>query len=157
MSNLTNHKLMFWSACTLAFFGFLQSSEYVSTSASNYSKHKAMLHSNVLIKKGHIHLTVKTSKTDPFREGVTMLIIPAYHSICPVLALKKYLAKSPFHSGPLYKCKNGKCLTCQEISRLIKKAVRKNGINPKQYLSHLFHIGVASTAAAADISDSMIK
>ena len=32
MSNLTNHnKLMFWSACTLAFFGFLRSSEYVST------------------------------------------------------------------------------------------------------------------------------
>ena len=28
MSNLTNHnKLMFWSACTLAFFSFLQSSE----------------------------------------------------------------------------------------------------------------------------------
>ena len=32
MSKLTNHnKLMFWSACTLAFFGFLRSSEYVST------------------------------------------------------------------------------------------------------------------------------
>ena len=58
-SNLTNHnKLMFWSACTLAFFGFLQSSEYVSTSASNYSKHRTLLQRDVLIKRGCIHLTI---------------------------------------------------------------------------------------------------
>ena len=77
--------------------------------------------------------------------------------ICPVHALERYLAKSSFCSGPLYKQKNGKFLTCQEISRAIKKAVRKNGINPKQYLSHSFHIGTASTAAAADTTESMIK
>ena len=158
MSKLTNHnKLMFWSACTLAFFGFLRSSEYVSTSASRYSKQKTLLHRDVPIKKGRIHLTIKASKTDPFREGVTLIIAPTHHSICPVRALKRYLAKSPFHSGPLYKHKNGKCLTRQEVSRLIKKAVRKNGINPKQYSSHSFRIGAASTAAAAGISDSIIK
>ena len=51
-SNRTNHnKLMSWSACTLAFFGFSWSSEYVSTSASNYWKHRTLLHSDVLIKR----------------------------------------------------------------------------------------------------------
>ena len=121
-SNLTNHnKLMFWSACTLAFFGFLQSSEYVTTSASNYSKDRTLLHQDVLIKRGHIHLTIKASKTDPFQEGVTLLIAPTHHSICPVHALKWYLAKSSFHSGPLYKHKNGKCLTCLEVSRVINQ------------------------------------
>ena len=59
-SNLTNNsKLLFWSACTLAFFGFLRSSEYVSTSASNYSKDRALLHRNVLIERRRIHLTIK--------------------------------------------------------------------------------------------------
>ena len=101
-SKPTNHnKLIFWSVCILAFFGFLRSSEYVSTSTSNYSKDRTLLH--VLIKKGRIHLTIKASKTDPFREGVTLLIGPTHHSICPVRALKRYLAKSPFPSGPLYK------------------------------------------------------
>ena len=90
-------------------------------------------------KKGCIHLTIKASKTDPFRESANLLIAPTHHSICPIRALKRYLAKSPFHSGPLYKHKNGKCLTCKKVSRLIKKAVRKNGINPKQYLSHSFN------------------
>ena len=107
-------------------------------------------------KKGRIHFTIKASKTDPFREGVTLLITPTHHSICPIRALIRYLAKSPFHSSPLYKHKNGKCLTRPEVSRLIKKAVRKNGINPKQYSCHSFRISAASTAAAAGISDSMI-
>ena len=65
-SNLTNHKkLMFWSACTPAFFGFLRSSEYVSTSASNYSKHRTLLHRDVRIKKGRIHLIIKASNIRP--------------------------------------------------------------------------------------------
>ena len=125
-SNLTNHnKLMFWSAYTLAFFGFLRSSEYVSTSASNYLKHRTLLHRDVLIKRGCIYLTIKASKTDLFREGVTLLIAPTHHSICPVRALKRYLAKSPFHSGPLYKHKNGKCLTCQEVPTARIKILKK--------------------------------
>ena len=99
--SLTNHnKLMYWSASTLAFFGFLRSPEYVSTSTSKYSKNRTLLYQDVLIKRGRIHLTIRASKTDPFREGVTLLIAPTHHSICPVPALKRYLAKSPFHSVP---------------------------------------------------------
>ena len=130
---------------------------YLST--SNYLKDRTLLHQNVLIKQGCIHVTIKASKTNPFWEEVTLRIAPTHHSICPVHALKRYLAtcKSPFCSGPIYKHKNGKFLTCQEVSRVIKKAVRKNGMNPKQYSSHSFHIGPASTAAAAGIPDSMIK
>ena len=68
---------------------------YVSTSASNYLKDRTLLHGNVLIKRGHIHLTIKASNTDPFWEGVKLLIAPTHHSICPVRALNRYLAKSP--------------------------------------------------------------
>ena len=104
-SDLTNYnKLMFWSACTLA---FSWSSEYVSASASNYSKDRTLLLRDVLIKRGRIHLIIKVSKTDPFREGVTLLIAPTHHSICPVHALRRYLARSPFRSGPLYMHKSG--------------------------------------------------
>ena len=66
-SNLNCHdKAMYWSAFTLAFFGFLRSSEYVSPSSTSFSKHHTLLYKDAKIKKRQIHLSIKASKTDPF-------------------------------------------------------------------------------------------
>ena len=157
-SNLNCHdKAMYWSAFTLAFFGFLRSSEYVPPSSTSFSKHHTWLYKDAKIKKRHIHLSIKASKTDPFREGVTLLIAQTSHSICPVDALKRYLSKAYHKSGPLFPFKNGTYLTRTKVTETIKRALVKHGKSPEQYSSHSFRIGAASTAAAAGISDSLIK
>ena len=127
---------MYWSAFTLALFGFLRSSKYVSTSGAKCLKSGTLSYWDVLLKNGRVHLARKTSETDPFRKGVTLLIAPTHRSICPVRTLKKFLLKLLHHSGPLFKLPSGKYLTCERVSSIIKKTVNTNGMNPKQYSSH---------------------
>ena len=119
---------------------------------STYSKDRTLLHWNVLIRRRGIHVTVKASKTDPFGKGACLLITPTHHSICPVPALKRYLAKSPLWS-PI-QTQEWQVPNTQRSIPSNQKGLRKNGINPKQYSSDSFCIGAASTDG---IPDSMIK
>ena len=138
------------------FFGFLRSSKYVSPSSTGFSKHHTLLYKDAKIKKRHIHVSIKASKTDPFREGETLLIAQTSHSICPVGALKRYLSKVSHKFGPLFQFKNGTYLTRTKVTKTIKRALVKHGKSPEQYSSHSFRIGAASKAAAG-ISYSLIK
>ena len=47
-------KVMLWSPCTLAFFGFLQSSEYVAPSTKTYDKAVTLSRKDIVMRKNTI-------------------------------------------------------------------------------------------------------
>ena len=67
--------VMFWAACLLAYFGFLQSAEFTVPSLSAYNASVHLSVSDVSVDVPHnpscLQVFIKASKTDPFRKGVT--------------------------------------------------------------------------------------
>ncbi len=139
--------LMLWAAILLAFFGFLRSSELL-----------ALRHSDALRRPEGYLLSIRASKTDPFRHGATVKItsLPD-RTLCAVNAIDLLLAASVTHQGPIFHFWNGTSLTRQKLNTLIKLLATRCGIAPERYSSHSFRIGAASTAAAAGVPDWQIQ
>ena len=95
---------MLWSAFTLAFYSFLRSSEFTAPSPTQFNPLVHLSNSDVSFNSGGcLTLHLKSSKTDPYRQGCTLLIAPSHRSVCAVRALKKYLSTRSFNStSPLY-------------------------------------------------------
>ena len=146
---------MLWSACFLAFFGFLHSSDNTSTSTQSFHQATTLQFQDMNLDDSTIHLTVKASKTDPFRESVTLLVASTGTSLCPVPALKHYLKYSKVSQGQLFQFSDGRFLTQTPISRTVREALSNQGLDIKRYSPHSFRIGAASTASAAGLSDSL--
>ena len=53
-----------------------------------------------------IQLTIKKSKTDPFRQGVNIFLGATGNTLCPVTALLNYLAIRGESEGPLFHYKD---------------------------------------------------
>ena len=148
---------MLWLACTLAFLGFLWSSEYVTLSTKTYDKAVTLSQKDIAIRKHTIQVTIKASKIDPFRVGMTIFVAAAGQSICPLWALKKYLYYRKCRKGPPFQLSNGNYLIRQVLASIVKKGLVSYGFCPSVYSTHSYHIGAASTAAVAGIPDSLIK
>ena len=100
---------------------------------------------------------MKASKTDPFREGVALLIASTGTSLCPVSDLKHYLKYSNVSQGPLFQFSDGRFLTWTLLSRTVREALSNQGLDIKRYSSHSFRIRAASAASAAGLSNSLLK
>ena len=140
-------KAMLWAAMLTAFYGFLRVSEYTASHVNKYNPSTTLCYEDVAIKSQHvISITIKSSKTDPFRQGTTIFIHRNNSALCPVQALIKYLHMHPTRSGPLFTWHDGRFLTRSGLASTLSK------IKP-QHLStlssHSFRIGAATTAAAA--------
>ena len=109
------------------------------------------------MRKNTIQVTIKATKTDPFHVGMTIFITATGYPICPLWALEKYLYYCMCHKRPLSQFSNGNYFTRQALASIVIKGLASYGISPSAYSTHSFRIGAASTAAAADIPDSLIK
>ena len=147
--------VMFWAACCTAFFGFLRVSEFTCTGTFRPSHHISLLdlqYDNA----GHFRLHLKSSKTDPFREGCTIVLGPSGGPICPVQALLRYLAIRGPSPGPLFVRCNGSPLTPALVNSWLHSLLLSAGVSGN-YSSHSFRIGAATSAALAGIPDHLIK
>ena len=87
---------MLWAAILVAFFGFLRSSELL-----------ALQHKDILMIPEGYHVTIKASKTDPFRHGVTIkLTSSGDNTLCAVTALDHLLAVSRSRQGLVFRFEN---------------------------------------------------
>ena len=104
-----------------------------------------------------IKVTIKQSKTDPFRKGVDLFVGKTNTDLCPVKALLKYLVVRGTQEGPLFSFQDGRLLTRQRFVEEVRKALQQAGIDQSRYCGHSFRIGAATTAAARGMEDSVIK
>ena len=95
-----------------------------------------------------VHIRIKQSKTDPFRQGVYIYLGRTDNNICPVKAILPYLALRGNVPGPLFILKNGRRLTRQIFSVTLDGLLEELHFKKEHLNTHSFHIGAATSAKA---------
>ena len=153
--------LMLWAAAAMCFFGFLRLGEVVVPSDASFVPEVHLTASDVSVDShaspSYVAVRIKASKTDPFRQGVTIYLGKTDGHICPVAAILSYIVRRDSSPGPLFTFEDGRGLTRDRFISAIREALSASGIDASKYAGHSFRIGAATTAASKGIQDSLIK
>ena len=152
--------VMLWAACCTGFFGFLRSGEFTCPCSSTSNEDVLSVedvyvdsHSNPLVVTVHL----RRSKTDTFGVGTMVYLGRVDGPICPVKALLGYLAMRGQIPGPLFLFHDGTPLTRSYLVEAVRCALQAYGMDVRGFNGHSFRIGVATTAAACGLPDSLIQ
>ena len=146
--------LVLWTAMIVAFFGFLRSAELLALRTTDIQQADSPLSPLPTYV-----LTIRSSKTDPFRQGCSIRLAPSGHpSLCPALALSKLLSQTQATGERLlFSLSSGSPLSRPILNSAISTLASFSNLDPSAYSSHSFRIGAATTASANGLSDSLIK
>ena len=155
---------LLWAVATVCFFGFFRAGELTLKANEQFDSTSHLSFEDVATddrsKPTFVQLRLKTSKTDPFRNGANITVGATGDEICPVAALFSYLRLRGNTPGPLFQMANGLPLTRTCFVTRFREALEKAGLHSTeshQYSGHSFRAGAASTAAAMGMEDSLIK
>ena len=150
--------LLFSTAFSVAFFGFLRVGEMVADSKTSDTS-RIILISDVAILSGNISITLRFSKTDQLGKSVTLVFYPCEQKqICPVSLIKRYMQVRPKIQGPLFCHYSGEPLTRYQFATILQKAIRFSGFDTLSTIKcHSFRIGAATLASSQNVSDALIK
>jgi len=158
--NIRNAKML-WAASCLCFFGFLRSGEITCPSERTFDSLSNLCFSDVRVDNrsspSWLQVSIKASKTDPFRQGVTLHIGVAGGPLCPVAAILSYMVARGCAPGPLFTWGDNRYLTRDGFVAGVRSALQEAGYVAKDYAGHSFRIGAATTASRCGIQDSLIK
>ena len=156
---LPSDKLMLWSAFTLAFYGFLHSSKLTSPSATQFNPLEHLCITDVsFTSEGCLTLHLKSSKTEPYRQGFSLLIAPSLRSVCTVRALRKYPSlRSVSGASLFYVFLSGAYLTRAKVTLTLCSLFQHLSIPTELYASHSFRIGATTRAAEVGLPPWRIK
>ena len=152
---------MIWAACCLAFFGFLRVSEFTIPAQDQYDQSCHLSFNDVSLDSRDnpqmLKVSIKQSKTDPFRKGVNIYLGATGHSLCPIRGILPYLTLRGSRRGPLFLLEDGRGLTRQLFSTSLDNLLSELKRDTRNYSTHSFRIGAATSAKTANIPDTFIK
>ena len=108
-------------------------------------------------------VTITRSKTDQNGEGRRIGIPFARGAYCPVLAFEGWLKLANLTNGPVFRPVtrhgevNGKRLSKEAVSRIVKQHAEDIGFDPDHYSGHSLRAGLATSAAQAGVSTLAIR
>ena len=153
--------IMLWAACCTAFFGFLRVGEMTVPSREAYDSSVHLSIEDVTVDSKFnpttVWLTIKQSKTDPFRMGIKLCLGRTESVVCPVKAVLPYLAIRGSTPGSLFSLKDGTPLTRVQFKTLLSATLKRAGLDDTKYNTHSFRIGAATSAKMAGITDLHIQ
>ena len=153
--------IMLWAAFLVCFFGFLRSGEITIPDSSAYDPSVHLSFSDISIdniaEPNIIRIRLKTSKTDPFRQGVDIHIGKTNQTLCPVTALLNYMVTRGNSPGLLFHFEDNAPLTKSKFTARFRQLLDQAGVVSTPYAGHSFRIGAATTAAAKGVEDSLIQ
>ena len=153
--------IMLWAACCTAFFGFLRSGEITTPSLKEYDAEVHLSFGDISLDSTHnptvAQVRIKASKTDPFRQGISIFLGRTDTLLCPIAALTAYMATRGCSQGPFFHFPDHQPLTRQLLVEHLRRALQATGLDPKKFAGHSFRIGAATTAAAHGLEDSLIR
>ncbi|XP_055337922.1 uncharacterized protein LOC129587968 [Paramacrobiotus metropolitanus] len=149
-SNQHIDQRMFGAAFTLAHHFLLRVSEYTSISPARFNPDATLCLDDVHYDRTMLRCTIKQSKTDQRRNGVTLTMqraeSPFVHDVCTGYSeIRRLLYPANF---PFFMHASGRFLTRSDVTEALKKCL-PDSCDRMRYSSHSFRIGGA-TAAAAD-------
>ena len=132
--------IMMWAACCTAFLGFLRCSEFTVPAEDSFDPEAHLSLADVAVDDKMsptvVQVTIKQSKTDPFRQGAHLYLGMTDTVICPVKAMLAYLAVRDPAPGPLFKLTYKNCLTRQAFSTLLSRTLTTAGVSNKGFITH---------------------
>ncbi|XP_071105649.1 uncharacterized protein [Haliotis cracherodii] len=152
--------IMLKAVCCLAFFAFLRCGEFT---CDRFSPHVNLCFNSVVFASdlSSLTLTLQSSKTDPFRKGVNIVLHRMNTAICPVHNMLTYMyhrkqsGTSPH--DPLFVSPSGSALSRKFFIQCLKTLLSMAGYDDKAYNGHSFRIGAATSAASKGVPDHMIQ
>ena len=148
---------LLWAACCLSNFGFMRSGEFILARTAE----PALYLLDMAIDSHHtpsiLRVRLYRAKTNTFGRGVEIFMSRTGTTLCPVVAILRYLAVCGSLDGPLLIHTNGLPLTRDQFMSEVKKALQTAQIDSTWYSSHSFWIGAVSAAAAAGVPAYFIK
>ena len=103
-----------------------------------------------------LRLRIKFSKTDAVGAGHFLYIGVTGTNLCPVLALRSYLAHLGSLAGPLFFWVDRSPLTANQVNHYLRVILSRAGVSGP-FSSHSFRIGAATSVAAAGLPDHLIQ
>ena len=153
--------VMMWAASCLCYFGFLRAGEITVPSEAAYDKDAHLNFADIAVDNvGNpqmLKVTIKASKTDPFRQGVDIFVGRTSNELCPVAAVLAYLVRRGNDQGLLFRFEDGRLLTRDRFVTQIRRALSAAGIDCKRYAGHSFRIGAATAAGRRGLPPATIK
>ena len=150
---------LMWAASCVGFFGFLRCGEF-TTNSNSFDPKVHLTLDDIKIDRhdnpSRMMVTIKSSKTDQFRQGYVVRIGRAHSHVCAIQALMNYLHLRGNKPGPLFLRKNGFPLTRDVFITWLRNNFARLGLKGN-YSGHRSRIGAATTAATAGIPDHLIK
>ena len=111
-------------------------------------------HTNLSVLK----ISIKKSKTDQTREGVSLYVGRTDNDLCPVAALLPFLVqRRQREPGPLFITDEGRYLTRSLLGKMVKETLTNAGVDCSNYNGHSFRIGAATTALARGVPEATIQ
>ena len=108
----------------------------------------------------YITVHIKISKTDPFGQGIDMIIACSGIQVCRTCSawdlIQSHHANQASPTAPFFQL-SGQPLSRSIIMGHTKGLLAKLGLNPSLYSGHSMHIGGATMAATASLRDWEIK
>lgn len=151
---------MFWAACTLAYFGFLRSSEFTVPSLASFSEEHHLGVADIAVDSpvspSCLRVRIKASKTDPFRKGCFIHIGRGNSPLCALSAVMAYLELRGNSPGPLFLLRDGRPLSRPMLTGWLRRILAAAGIQGS-FSSHSFRIGAATVAARNGVPDHLIQ
>lgn len=144
--------LMLKALMLVAFHGFFRLGELIFKGSS----HILQL-DGVQIMLDGIKLVVPKSKTSVSPQYVHIRSIPEMIDMCPVVALRSFLAVRGKEPGPLFAHPNGCPITYHNANVLLLTLFRACGMDSARYKGHSFRIGAATEAARLGYTDTQIR
>lgn len=146
------------AAFCLAFAAFLRIGEFTYSDQDRQQLDFGRWHatrSSIVLEQDKLQLSLPASKTDPFRQGVTLTIAAAGDEACPVASLRYLLERFPsLPSAPLFE-------TALGFNRqLVIEALRSTLLNlghTGNYSGHSFRRGAATSARRAGLTEQEIQ
>ena len=152
---------LLWAASCMCFFGFLHSGEVGAPSQAAFDPAVHLCVGDVCVdstaEPQYLVVRIKASKTDLFREGVSVYLGRTKSDLCPVSAILFYMVRRGTAPGPFFRFSDGRCLTRDLFVSGVKLALQAAGVESSKYAGHSFRIGAATTAALCGLQDSLIK
>lgn len=143
----------------LAFAAFLRCWEFTYTARGRQTDDFHTWHltrRSIAFQDDHITLSLPSSKTDPFRRGVTLTIAKVDDTACAVASLRhlyKYFPESS--SAPLFTTSTGS-FTRDYVSSRLRSGLAQLGYTGN-YSGHSFRRGAAKSAREAGLTDAEIQ
>ena len=75
----------------------------------------------------YLVVRIRASKTDPFREGVSVYLGRTKSDLCPVSAILFYMVRRGTAPGPFFRFSDGRCLTRDLFVSGVKSALQAAG------------------------------